>query len=94
MDDEPGINFTALDCRENLVEAARHRLKIGLIELHRQIGGCHLARNSDALACDALQWCFGNDEGPVSITNTRAARHENIVVRNVGVGVNGNRRDF
>ncbi len=96
VDDKAGFVLAGEYLRDDLVERNDGGANVGREELQRECGCCQLAGNRDAHLLDLVERevLAGNNHRAVTLANAAAARHQRVVVLQVGVGVERDRGDI
>ena len=68
---------------------------VGREQLERQVGGGQRSGHRDGAAADLIEGdvARGDDHRPVTLAHAAAARHQRILVLEIGIGVERDRRD-
>ena len=96
VDEEPEIDVAVGDAVLDLVERGGDRLEVRLVELEGEVCAGEWPGDRDALALHVCA-CGGgaaHEARSVAIAHGCTVREEGVSVAEVGVGVNGDRRDL
>src|SRR5579872_2327520 len=95
VNNKPCFKLTLKHLRNDLVERDHFRFDAGCEKLQDQIGSRHRSRDSNALTFDIgnRKGAMGDNHGTIAFSYTSAAWKQGIVVLNIGVSMEGDRRD-
>src|SRR5271167_1652443 len=95
VDDESGLVLTLQNPRDDVIKGNNFGADIWREQLKRQIGRGHGSRHGDGAARDLLKWDIvrGHDHRPITLADTAAARHQSVLVLDVGISMKRNRGD-
>ncbi len=97
VDDQTSVSLTALYRVQDLVEHddAMIERAFSQEQIERQERGGHLAGDQHGFPLEIVygHWLAGHHQRTIPVTHARTAGRQGVVLRDVGIGVNADRRD-